>query len=228
MDNFVPPSMTQEPTRRRGPTLAAAVAVAITIAGWILSFASQVQLAMIPAHHFPWPEPILFGCTTELVALGCMALARERAQRGDDPREVFALTALASAVILGANILIGWPDIVGVFMHSYTCLIAPWVWKLCLFPRGIRHLDAHDARSGNAPPDAPMRVEGEAGTRNPGALAPAARALLEPHIETLMTRGRQRAALIRSVHIDTGLDKTSVRKVAAEIVRNAQLNAQRA
>jgi hypothetical protein len=225
MDDPVPRPSVEGPARRRGPTLATVLAISATFAGWILSFGAQVQLAMVPAANFPWPEPILFGCTTELVALCCMVLARDRARRGENPREVFALTWLACAVVLGANILVGWPYVIGIVAHGFVCVCAPWMWKMLLFPPKTCHLDAPDARSGNAPLDAQLRVEEGSATRKLGALAPAARALLEPHAQTLMKRGRQRAALIRSVHIDTGLDKTSVRKIAAEIA-NAQPNAQ--
>lgn len=218
------------------PSLATVLAVVVTLAGWALSFEAQVGVAMVSSHRFPWPQPILFGCTTELVSLSCMALARKRAREGRDAREVMTLMWIATAMILGANILIGWPDVIGILMHVWTCLIAVWLWKAVLFPDGIRGVPRSEQAffddSQNTPKTPDARLRAPSAKARP-RLAEVdrdvlARQELAPQLHVLLKKNKARANLLKAVVAKSGLGLKRVQALAREVQRSQNLDTQNA
>jgi hypothetical protein len=110
---------------------------AITGLAWVLSYAGQYTLAR--AHGYPWPLAALWPLTVDLAGLVCMLLALDLAERGMSAWEAWAIAGGAAAVMVAANVVVAWPDLVAMLMHAWPPVIALACWHLLVHGRRQRH-----------------------------------------------------------------------------------------
>jgi hypothetical protein len=163
---------------------------------WGLSYMSQYILAR---DHGYGGLAILWPLTVDLASLVAMLLALDMARRSLNALEAWAIAFGSALVMIGANVLMAWPDAISMVMHAWPPVIALACWHLLVHGRR-QSKEARPVRDPAHDPNQPTRRVGARAevrrllARNPALTAEqvAKRADVSiPHARRLIREERQ-------------------------------------
>ncbi len=169
---------------------------AISGLAWGLSYTSQYILAR---DHGYGALAVLWPLTVDLASLVAMLLALDMARRSLNALEAWAIAFGSALVMIGANVLMAWPDAISMVMHAWPPVIALACWHLLVHGRRQGTASKSPARPAREPNQHTARVAARATVRrmlarNRGATAEQIASVTGvsiPHARRLIREERQ-------------------------------------
>lgn len=122
-------------TRRNLDILVTLACVAVALAGWMISYRTQVQLAFTRGNFEDW-EAWCWPAATEATALVMMIrLALGQIRPGAWTVGAWLLILASSAVMVAANVIADLGNLLAAGMHSAVPIIAMAIWLIVVHGR---------------------------------------------------------------------------------------------
>lgn len=138
----------------------------IAVIAWLISYGTQVALAIDHGFHGPkdW-EAAGMGATSDLLSLACMMIALDQAERGKSTPLAWVLSVAAALMMEWANIVYAGSDVVAIILHAWPPAVAVSVVFLLVHVRRVNATAPKPDPEPEppAPPPAPLPPASDAG-----------------------------------------------------------------